>query len=198
MLGQMHVEQLDDEAKTMMDFILTATHRMQKMVQDLLEYSRVTSVEMDRENAPLDKILDGVLLSLSQAIVDADATIERTPLPTLSVNATLTHQLIQNLISNALKFRGEAKPIIKIGAREKKDGNWSIIITDNGIGMEQHHLDRIFDVFQRLHKREEYEGNGIGLAICKRIVDRHGGEIFVTSEPGQGTTFTFSYGPGPA
>ena len=122
---------------------------------------------------------------------ETGARITRDPLPTLRVDAGQMAQLFQNLIGNALKFRGERPPEVHVSA-EQKPGHWVIAVRDNGIGIEPQYFERIFLIFQRLHTRKHYPGTGIGLAICKKIVERHGGAIWVESQPGQGSTFYFS------
>lgn len=165
--------------------------RMQTMIRDLLAYSRVGTraqpfVEVDGEAA-----LNLALANLSTAVHESGAVITHDPLPSLMADPTQLAQLLQNLIGNGIKFRGGRPPEIHVGAQRQED-SWLFSVRDNGIGIEPQYLDRIFVIFQRLHTRTEYPGTGIGLAICKRIVERHGGKISVESEPGKGTTFFFS------
>jgi chemotaxis family two-component system sensor kinase Cph1 len=136
-------------------------------------------------------VLDQALRNLQAGIEAAHATVTHDPLPTLSVDATQMMQLFQNLVGNALKFHGEPPPRVHVGARQE-EGRWVFSVRDNGIGIEPQYHERIFQIFQRLHTRKHYPGTGIGLAICKRIVERHGGTIWVESQPGQGCTFYFS------
>jgi chemotaxis family two-component system sensor kinase Cph1 len=161
------------------------------MIRDLLAYSRVGTraqpfVEVDGEAA-----LNLALANLSTAVHESGAVITHDPLPSLMADPTQLAQLLQNLIGNGIKFRGGRPPEIHVGAQRQED-SWLFSVRDNGIGIEPQYLDRIFVIFQRLHTRTEYPGTGIGLAICKRIVERHGGKISVESEPGKGTTFFFS------
>ena len=121
----------------------------------------------------------------------AHAAVTHDPLPTLRVDATQLMQVFQNLIGNALKFRGDAAPQVHVGA-QPQEGRWVFSVRDNGIGIEPQYYEKIFHLFQRLHTRKQYSGTGIGLAICKRIVERHGGTIWVESQPGDGSTFYFS------
>jgi chemotaxis family two-component system sensor kinase Cph1 len=129
--------------------------------------------------------------NLQPTIASAQATLDRDPLPTLTVDATQAMQLFQNLIGNALKFHGDQPPRIHVGAR-REGQRWVFWVRDNGIGIDPRYFDRIFQIFQRLHTRRHYAGTGIGLAICKKIVERHGGAIWVQSQPEQGSTFYFS------
>ena len=129
--------------------------------------------------------------SLNRAVTEADAKIEISSLPVVVADAVQMTQLFQNLISNAVKFHGEKPPVVTIGA-ERYGSGWKFGVADNGIGIEEQYTERIFQMFQRLHDRASYEGNGIGLPIAKKIVDRHGGRIWFESVPGQGTTFYFT------
>src|SRR5262249_52523091 len=131
------------------------------------------------------------LSNLKVAVEESGAVVTQDPLPTVYADSGQLIQLFQNLIGNGLKFRGPASPRIHVGAREK-NGEWVLSVSDNGIGIEPQYFERIFVIFQRLHTREEYPGTGIGLALCKRIVERHGGRIWVESAPGQGATFYFT------
>ena len=136
-------------------------------------------------------ILERTLGDLSLALEEAGAVATHDPLPTLTADATQLGQVFQNLIANAIKFRGEAPLRVHISA-EQKDGAWEFAVGDNGIGIEPQYADRIFVIFERLHTREEYPGTGIGLSVCKRIAERHGGRIWVESAPGEGATFYFT------
>jgi two-component system, chemotaxis family, sensor kinase Cph1 len=136
-------------------------------------------------------VLQRALSNLQASIQSAQAIVTHDRLPTLTVDATQFMQVFQNLIGNALKFRGELPPRIHVGAQQKDD-RWVFSVQDNGIGIEPEYFERIFQIFQRLHTRKKYPGTGIGLAICKKIVERHGGTLWVESQPGQGSTFYFS------
>ena len=162
---------------------------MKQLIDDLLAYSRVGRIDHDMRQVPLHEPLDEALSNLAPAIRDAGATIERpAALPTLECSRIAMMQLFQNLVGNAIKFRHEAPPVVRIEAAHDATG-WIITVRDNGIGIDPQHFERIFVIFQRLHSRSDYEGTGIGLAICKKIVERHDGEIWVESQPGQGTAF---------
>jgi light-regulated signal transduction histidine kinase (bacteriophytochrome) len=164
---------------------------MEALIDGLLEYSRVGTRGAEFEAVECTQVLDAALNNLHSAIHESAAVITRDPLPSVNGDAGQLASLFQNLIGNALKFRNEAPSRIHVGA-ERKDTQWRLSVRDNGIGIDPQYFDRIFAVFQRLHTRSEYPGTGIGLAICKKIVERHGGRIWVESLPGEGTTFYFS------
>ena len=164
---------------------------MQNLIRDILAFSRVGRGERAEEVIPLDEVVDEALVNLQTVIDQTGARVERSPLPTLRANRLQCVQLFQNLISNALKFHGNTAPVVTIGATH--DGHhWRLTVSDNGIGIDPTHHQRIFQVFQRLHGREEFEGTGIGLSLCQKIVLAHGGTIGVESQLGQGATFWFT------
>ena len=171
--------------------IVEGTRRMQTLIRDLLAYSRVGSRGGWFTPTDLNKALALALANLDTSIHERDAVITHDALPTLVVDPTQMSQLLQNLIGNALKFCKDKRPEIHIGA-QARNGGWQFSVRDNGIGIEPQYLERIFIIFQRLHARTEYAGTGIGLAICKRIAERHGGRIWVESQPGHGSTFYFT------
>jgi PAS domain S-box-containing protein len=177
------------------EFILHAvegTKRMQALINDLLAYSRVGTHQQPFEPVDCSEIVEEALANLTVAVQESGATVTRDPLPTVMADPTHLTQVFQNLIGNALKFRAEdRKPLIHLTAKNAA-GQWTFAVRDNGIGIEPQYFERIFRVFQRLHTRERYPGTGIGLAICKKIVDRHGGRIWIESQPGQGSTFYFT------
>ncbi len=183
--------QLDAQADKYLDYISDGSVRMQNLIKDLLTYSRLGRNELILEPTDLGKILEQVLLDLSVAIEENNAAIAADSLPTIQANPQQMAQLFQNLISNALKFRSDAPPQIRIEA-QLQQSEWLISIRDNGIGIKPQYTERIFEIFQRLHAREKYSGTGIGLAVCRKIVERHGGRIWVESEPAQGSTFYFT------
>ena len=164
---------------------------MQRLINDLLSYSRVSTQGDDFKPTDCAAVLDQTVANLGVAIEESGATVTRNGLPTVKGDATQLAQLLQNLVGNAIKFRGDRPPQVQVAA-EVKDGEWMFSVQDNGIGIEPKHAERIFLIFQRLHGREKYSGTGIGLAVCKKIVERHGGRIWVESEPGQGSTFYFT------
>jgi hypothetical protein len=184
-------EQMDEKAVQYINGAAEGADRMERLITDLLAFSRVGTHGGAFAPASLDAVLDTALGNLSASIANARVKITRDPLPTLTVDATQMMQIFQNLIGNAIKFRSERPPEIHIGAK-REPGRWVFSVRDNGIGIEPQYFDRIFQIFQRLHTRAHYPGTGIGLAICKKMVERHGGAIWVESQPGQGATFHFS------
>jgi light-regulated signal transduction histidine kinase (bacteriophytochrome) len=167
-------------------------NRMQTLINDLLQYSRVGT--RGKALAPTDtnQVLDAARANLRMVLEETGAEITSDELPTVMGDPVQLSQLFQNLIGNAVKFRKEDVPArIHVGA-ERRDGEWIFSVEDNGIGIEPEYLERIFVIFQRLHARTEYAGTGIGLAVCKKIVERHGGKIWVESAPGEGSTFYFT------
>jgi signal transduction histidine kinase len=191
LLDREYAGTLGEEAHEFIGFAVDGAKRMQALIQDLLTYSRVGRAEVPTQPTDLDAAYDRALENLSAPIEESGATVSAGHLPTVVANASQMTQLLQNLIGNALKFHGAEPVEISIGA-ERHNGEWTLGVRDNGIGIDPKHADRIFAIFQRLHTREEYPGTGIGLALCRRIVERHGGQIWVESEPGRGTTFRFT------
>lgn len=182
---------LDDNADELIHHAIEGAKRMRTLINDLLALSRVDREEFAISTTELPKVLDQVKTDLSAAIKESKATITYSNLPALPANQTLLALLFQNLIGNAIKFRGSSPPQILINAH-RNNGQWLFSITDNGIGFEQMYAERIFQPFKRLHTKDEYPGSGIGLPICKRIIERHGGKIWAESQPGKGTTFHFT------
>ena len=196
LLLQRYREKLDAEAEPITKFITEGVTRMQRLIQDLLSYSRVSSQSQSLSLADTETILETALRNLAMVIREQKAVVTHDPLPTLLCDPTKLGQLFQNLISNGIKFRGEKPPHIHIGARKAEDESaWLFSVSDNGIGIDPEYFDRIFVLFQRLHTRAKYPGTGIGLAVCKRIVEQHGGKIWVKSDKGAGCTFYFTIAP---
>ena len=200
-LRQRYHEHLAEQGRDYIDRMLSSAVRMRRLIDDLLLFSRVSTKPQTMTRIDLDQILEGVLEDLEVGIEKAGAAIEVAPLPALEADPLQMRQLFQNLIGNALKFAARnAPPRIRVFAEIDEaptlDGEtapagewWRISFQDNGIGFEEKYTDRIFQVFQRLHGREEYEGTGVGLAICRKIVERHGGTITARSQPRHGATF---------
>ena len=182
---------LDTRAREFITGAFEGAVRMERLIHDLLAFSRVGTRGGEFVPTDLGAGLQWALDNLKATINSAQATVTHEPLPTVTVDGTQIMQVFQNLIGNALKFRGEAPPRIHVGA-QRQEGRWVVSVRDNGIGIEPEYFDKIFQLFQRLHTRKQYAGTGIGLAICKQIVERHGGTIWVESQPGQGTTFFFT------
>ncbi len=174
-----------------MGFIEDAAERMQHLIDDLLQFSRVGATGGQRVSTDAGEALEQVVASLHAAITETGATVTHDPLPTVTVDPVQFEQLLQNLIENALKFRGPGPPRIHVTA-QRADEAWEFSVADNGIGLDPRFSDKIFVAFQQLHPHGAYPGTGIGLAICKKIVERHGGAIGVASAPGQGATFRFT------
>ena len=192
LLRDKYKDRFDGKAGQYFQFIYDGAERMSNLVSDLLEYSRVGSRERKREPVPGRQVLDFALANLDAGIQEAGATITRAELPTVMCDRSQLTQLFQNLIGNAIKFRRpDVPPEIHIGAG-RENNRWLFWVRDNGIGIAPEYAERIFQIFQRLHTRERYPGTGIGLAICKKIVERHGGRIWVESNPGEGATFYFT------
>jgi len=191
LIQRRYVKNLDEGAKEFMGYIVDATHRMNNLLEDLLSYSRISTHNQQRERVDMNEMLEGVLANLRLSVQQKGAKIHIEDLPKVKVSRSQMGQLYQNLISNALKFSDEDHPEISITSR--KNGKMHIFgVKDNGIGIEPEHQQKIFEMFSRLHTREEYEGTGIGLATCKKIVERHGGSIWVESEKNDGATFYFT------
>jgi PAS domain S-box-containing protein len=184
-------DKLDSDAGEFMDYIVEGTTRMRQLIEDLLALSRVGSNAGEFTPVSTGEVLDEALAALRAVIQETDAVVHRESLPVVSADRRQLVQVFVNLIANGIKFRGEASPKIDISARAN-GAEWIFSIADNGIGMEPQYLERIFVIFQRLHTRSEYPGTGIGLAICKKIVERHGGRIWAESKFGAGSTFHFT------
>lgn len=190
LLERRYADRLDGDALEFLGFMTDGARRMQSMIDDLLALSRA-SRGPDLEPVPLDTALDRAIDNLALAIEESGATVHRDSLPVVLGDDNQLARLFQNLLSNALKFRGTAAPHIRVTAAASPR-EWIVSIADNGIGLDPAHAERIFLAFQRLHDQGEYPGSGIGLSLCKRIAERHGGRIWVESLPGQGATFSFS------
>jgi PAS domain S-box-containing protein len=191
LLERRYKNKLDANADEFIAYAVDGASRMQTLINDLLAYSRVGTRGQPFRIVNTSAILSDVLANLKIAIEESSAVVTYDALPNLIGDASQLSQLFQNLIGNAIKFRGEVLPQIHIGV-EYKDGQWLFSVRDNGIGIDPQYRDRIFLIFQRLHNRTKYSGTGIGLAICKKIVERHGGNLWVESPPIQGSTFYFT------
>jgi signal transduction histidine kinase len=183
---------LNEQATKDLHFIVDAAGRMRDLIEDLLALSRAGRSAMQMETVQLDQCLDRALDSLEMRVQETGAKIVRDPLPAVTGDATLLTQLLQNLIGNALKFADRTRPPCVQITAVPREGGWELGVEDNGIGIKPEYAERIFRPFQRLHTRGEYEGTGIGLAICKKAVERHAGAIWVESQPGQGSSFKFT------
>jgi PAS domain S-box-containing protein len=187
---------LDAKADEYIGFTVEGVSRMQAMIKDLLDYARAGTQGKALVPTDMQMPLRRALANLRLSIEESGAVIKRDELPTVNGDPAQLTQLFQNLIGNAIKFRGDRKPEIRVGAT-CHDQEWLFSIRDNGIGLDVAQSERIFQIFQRLHAGEKYSGTGIGLAICKKIVERHGGRIWVDSQLGEGSTFYFTLSAGP-
>ncbi len=191
LLARRYTGQLDEEADQFIGHAVDGVKRMQQLIQDLLSYSRVGSHGSEFEPVDMSGALQWALLNLAVAVEESGGRVTYGNLPKVSGDPTQLGQLFQNLIGNALRFCESGTPEIHVDA-EQRSGQWVFFVRDNGIGIEPEYHERVFEIFQRLHARTEYEGTGVGLAVCKRIVQRHGGRIWVESTPGEGATFFFT------
>jgi signal transduction histidine kinase len=191
LLARRYKSKLDSDADEFIGYAVDGANRMQRLINDLLAYSRVTAQDKVLERVDCNGLLEEVLSNVRVALEESRAVVTHDPLPTVMADGRQLGQLFQNLIGNAIKFRGEEPPMVHVSA-ERRMGEWLFSVRDNGIGVDPQYAERIFVIFQRLHNREEYPGTGIGLAICKKIVERHGGRIWVESQVDQGATFHFT------
>jgi PAS domain S-box-containing protein len=191
LLSRRYKGKLDSDADEFIAFAVDGASRMQRLIQDLLTYSRVGTKGSDLLDISSENALRQALLNLRGAIKESGALVTHDPLPTVLADEMQLVQLFQNLVGNAIKYQGPGVPKVHIAAARNSGKKWSFSVQDNGLGIEPQYFERIFGMFQRLHKREAFAGTGIGLAICKKIVEQHGGSISVESQPGQGSTFRF-------
>ena len=191
LLEDKYKDNIDEESKEFIHFITDGAKKMNTLIKDLLSYSRITTQAKPSKLTNLENILKDSLFNLQESIKLSGAVITYDEMPILKVDKTQFIQLFQNLLSNAIKFRRQDPPIIHIGVKKIND-EWVFSIKDNGIGIESKFFDKLFNIFYRLHTKEEYPGTGIGLPICKKIIQRYGGQIWVKSEIGKGSTFFFT------
>lgn len=192
LMAEKYLGKLDADADKYIHYIVDGTSQMHMLINDLLSYSRVGTRAKPFAPVKLDSVLDQALQSLRHSATESGLKTDREGLPEVDGDDVQLAQLFQNLIGNAIKFRKkDMSPHVRISA-ERKDDMWEIGVHDNGIGIESRFLDNIFQIFRRLHTRQEYEGSGMGLAICRKIVEHHGGQIRVESAPGEGSAFYFT------
>jgi PAS domain S-box-containing protein len=191
LLKKRYESRLDERADEFIRHTVDGTKRMQALITDLLAYSRVGTHTHPFERVEGEEVLAEAVANLTAAIQESGAIVTHDPLPAVVADGSQLTQILQNLIGNAIKFRAERPPEIHVGAR-RGEGEWVFTVADNGIGIEPQYFDRIFRVFQRLHTRSRYPGTGIGLAICKKIIERHEGRMWIESELDKGSTFHFS------
>ncbi len=191
LLQQRYKGQLGEDADDFIYYAVDGANRMKRLIQDILSYSRITTHGKEFGEVSVEGVLEKVLQFLELKRQEKNARIVWAPLPTVWGDPTQIEQLLQNLIDNALKFSASENPLVEISA-EPQGEMWVLHVADNGIGINENYFEKIFFMFQRLNRSEDYPGTGLGLALCKRIVERHGGRIWVSSEEGKGTTFSFS------
>jgi PAS domain S-box-containing protein len=191
LLARRYKGKLDQDADEFIAYAVDGANRMQRLIEDLLSYARVGSHGRDVQPVDLDVVAQRVLDDLQPALKESGGAVHVGKLPVVLGDASSLTQLFQNLIGNALKYRGEEAPEIHVEATPR-NSHWELSIQDNGIGFDQEYAEQLFVMFKRLHPRERYDGTGIGLAICKKIVERHGGQIWAESAPGEGARFVFT------
>lgn len=191
LIERRYKEKLDEDGKEFIHFAVDGASRMQQLIQSLLTYSRVGTNAKPFEPTALEKVFEQARSNLHMAIEESGTTITHDRLPTVMADETQLMQLFQNLLGNAIKFRGKDAPRIHVSVEDKRSA-WLFTVHDNGIGFDPQYAERIFIIFQRLQRRDEYPGTGIGLSVCKKIVERHGGTIWAESQEGRGATFSFS------
>ncbi len=191
LLERRYKDRLDDKATEFITYIVEGVNRMERLISDLLKYSRITTRGKQLVVTDFNRVFDTAFENLRMSSEECGASVTRGELPSAVADEGQIVRLFQNLIGNAIKYRGDKKPVIHVSAR-RADGEWLFSVSDNGIGIEQQHYESIFQIFRRLHGREEYSGTGIGLAVCKKIVERHSGRIWVESEVGKGSVFYFT------
>ncbi len=192
LLSRRYTGKLDADADEFIAFAVDGANRMQRLIQDLLTYSRVGTKANHLRNISSEDALQRAQINLQRSIEDSGALVTHDPLPAVMADETQLIQLFQNLIGNAIKYQAPGTPRVHISVTENGGDSWTFSVRDNGLGIDPKYFERIFGMFQRLHKRDEFDGTGIGLAICKKIVERHGGNISVESALGEGSNFRFA------
>ncbi len=196
LLARRYKGKLDSEADEFIAFAVDGASRMQRLIQDLLSYSRIDTGGHELHAISSEEALRQALTNLQGAVEESHAEVTHDPLPPVMADEGQLIQLFQNLLSNAIKYKKPGVPRVHVAATRNGSNQWTFSVQDNGLGIEPQNFERIFGMFQRLHKRDEFSGTGIGLAICKKIVERHGGHISVESQPGVGSTFRFALAGG--
>lgn len=192
LLAKRYKGKLDSDADEFIAFAVDGASRMQRLIQDLLAYSRVGTKGRELLDVSSEEALQRALTNLRGAVEEKGALVTYDPLPRVLADEMQLIQLFQNLVGNAIKYQSSGIPKVHISAAKNGGKKWTFSVKDNGLGIDPQYFEKIFGMFQRLHKREEFAGTGIGLAICKKIVERHGGNISVESRLGQGSTFRFA------
>jgi light-regulated signal transduction histidine kinase (bacteriophytochrome) len=192
LLSRRYKGRLDADADEFIAFAVDGASRMQRLIQDLLAYSRVGTKGKELLETSSEDALQQALANLRGAIEESSAVVTHDPLPPVLADEMQLTQLFQNLVGNAIKYQNPGVPRVHVSAARNGGKQWDFTVKDNGLGIDPQYFERIFGMFQRLHKRDEFAGTGIGLAICKKIVERHGGRIWLDSVPGEGSVFHFS------
>lgn len=191
LLSERYEDSLDETGQRYIHYAVDGATRMQSLVRDLLSFSRVGSRGCEMAPVELNQVLEQTMVNFELAIKDCGAVVTADALPLVTGDMAQLTQLFQNLVGNAIKFHGATQPEVHISAA-RQGREWLLTVTDNGVGFDAKYAERVFVIFKRLHSKEEYPGTGIGLAISKKIVERHGGKIWAESEPGRGTTISFT------
>ena len=191
LLGRRYKGRLDADADEFIDYAVNGAARMKRLINNILDYARVQSRGGAFTPTDCNQLVGSVLADLQLAINETQAQVTIDRLPVVEADASQLQRVFENLIANALKFRREEPPRIHVSA-ERSDEDWVFTVQDNGIGIEEEYADRIFVIFERLHTEDKYTGTGIGLALCRRMIRRHGGDIWVESTPGVGSSFRFN------
>jgi light-regulated signal transduction histidine kinase (bacteriophytochrome) len=192
LLAKRYQGRLDSDADEFISFAVDGCNRMQGLIRDLLSYSRAGSSGKALRQISGEDALKGAIANLRATIEQSDAVVTHSALPAIRMDDTQLAQIFQNLVGNAIKYRSAEIPHVHISATKNGGNEWLFSVRDNGLGIDQQYFERIFVLFQRLHGREEFDGTGIGLAVCKKIIERVGGRIWVESELGKGSTFYFA------
>jgi light-regulated signal transduction histidine kinase (bacteriophytochrome) len=190
-LQEDYAGQLDETANEHLTCIADCAKRMQTLIDDLLKYARADTEEFVMDATDCTTVFDEVLANLSAAIRESEAQVTRDPLPTVRASRVHLVELLQNLVANAIKFRGDRRPEVHVAAESRED-DWLFSVRDNGIGIKLKYAEVIFEPFRRLHASDEFEGSGVGLATCQKVIERHHGRIWAESQPGIGSTFYFT------
>jgi light-regulated signal transduction histidine kinase (bacteriophytochrome) len=190
-VSQEYGEQLPPQARSLVNLSIETAQRMQQLINDLLTWSRMDAPGTDFQPVDVNEVFGEAMRNLTPTVQEHAAQITHTELPVVLGQPTQLVQVFQNLIGNGIKFHGDTPPVVHVTA-ERAGNRWRFSVRDNGIGIQSDHPEAVFEIFQRLHTSDDYPGTGIGLAVCRRIVQRHGGSIWFESEPGRGTTFYFT------
>ena len=196
LLSERYRGKLDEQADKYIAYSVDGAVRMQALIHDLLKFSRVGKAEIELSVTDCSTVVEQAVKNLRAAIEQSGAVVNWSDLPAIMADRSQLTQVFQNLIANAVKFQASDKPVIQINA-QRRDHEWILTVSDNGIGIPEENWKDVFVIFRRLHSRSEYPGNGIGLSICKKIIERHGGRIWIDAQPNPGCCFRFALAAGP-